>query len=149
MNIVDLELYRWQLHRFKSHTVVKLKTRTFSHQGWWENFAFVSMLPRQSGKTEMIIRMAKILNEQGEDFIIVVPNEQFKKNILGRSHIDNSLIEVIPTASAALNFYFKNINDHSKVNLLVDEYQLLHKDALKGLFRYNWSSVSVVGGLKI
>src|SRR5574342_1380688 len=102
MNIIDLELYRWQLHRLGAFNTLKLKPRSMglSKLTWWMEYgAFISILPRQSGKTEMLIRMAKILQEEKEPFIFVVPTKTIKDNILQRLNIDPNKIEIIQTAT--------------------------------------------------
>lgn len=145
MNVVDLELYRWQLHRAgtKFHRL-KQKTKF----AWsLESGAFISMLPRQSGNTELLIRIAKILQEEKEDFIFVVAHNNMRNIILSRLSMDPKKIEVIMTATTAFNF--KNIENKEQINLLIDEYMLIDRHAMREMFKMNWKSISMTGGLKL
>lgn len=151
MNIVDLELYKWQLHRLGAFGIPKLKPRNMgiSKFSWWMEYgAFISMLPRQSGKTEMLIRMAKMFQTEGQNFLFVVPNATMRNEILRRFSIDPKHIEVVMTATLSFNFKYMDTRPQH-TNLLVDEYTLLHNDAIKGLFKMDWKSISMTGGLKL
>ena len=136
MNIIDLELYKWQMHRLSSKP-----------GDWLEYGAFISILPRQSGKTEMLIRMAKILQKENEDFLFVVSKKIYKDNILKRFQIDPKKIEVLMTST--LIFNFKTIEKSNKINLLIDEFMTLEKIALQSLLKMDWKSVSMVGGFRL
>ena len=152
MNLIDLELYKWQLHRMGAFNSLKLKSRSvgISKLAWWaEGGAFISMMPRQSGKTEMMIRMAKIFQKENQEFLFVVPYSDMKKDILRRFPINENKIEVLMTATTAFNFGRVPSREYKNTNLLIDEYNLLHKDALKNLFNMDWKSVSMTGGLKL
>lgn len=152
MRMIELELYKWQLHRIGALDTLKLKPRSIglSKFSWWmECGAFISMGPRQSGKTELLIRMAKILQKEGEEFLFVVPNNQIKLGILNRFPINSNKIEVLQTATTALNFLKLSSENIKNINLLIDEYMMLHKDALKNLFKMDWKSISMSGGLTL
>ena len=74
MNVIDLELYRWKLHRMCAFNTasMQLKPRSWGSSTFIYNIeykSFISTLPRQCGKTEIIIRMAKILQEEREDLL--------------------------------------------------------------------------------
>jgi len=147
MNAINLELYRWKMHRIK---VGSFKSNIgYPRSNWWmEEGAFVSVMPRQSGKTELLIRMAKMLQKEKEDFMFIVRSENAKNNILNRFPINPKLIEVVLTATLAFNF--KGIVESvNHINLLVDEYTFINENAMRELTRMDWKSISMVGGLKL
>lgn len=131
MNIIDLELYKWH----------------------WQNLTkisrepFISTLPRQSGKTTMLMKMANILDNNRENFLIIVPTMNEKQLIKNKYKIDDSKIFILPKSLAAAGFVLKNsgINNYKDINLLVDEYTCYNIYAIKELLRLQWKSISMVG----
>ena len=123
----------------------KLKTCSSKFAWWVEEGAFISMLPRQSGKTEMLIRMAKIFQSEKEDFVFAVHHSATKINILRRFPINSNKVEVI-TGAIAGNM-FDGMENISDTHLLVDEYMYVNKNSLKAIISQDWKSISMVGGL--
>ena len=151
MKEIDLELYRWNWYKLrikdiKANRNVALRLRTF----WSEYGVFVSTLPRQSGKSSMIIKMAEILRKEGEAFVIIVPNEQMKDNLSGMApNIPSALIRSNPGASVtAYGIPYIHIGMEN-VHLLIDEYQIFHEQALSRMLDEDWKSVSMTGTLKV
>jgi thymidine kinase len=128
MKIIDLELYRWSITR-------RLKKNIF-----------VSTLPRQSGKTTALIRMAQMLKNENEDFVVVVPSEYIRSYIVSKNIIPKNKIELLITHT--LIFNFKGIN-YSDTNLLIDEYDIFDKSVLRDLTKLPWKSISMIGTLNI
>lgn len=150
MKEIDLELYRWQWYITR---IKDIKANRKNHLGmrlfWAECGAFISTLPRQSGKSTILIKMAEILNNKKEKFIIVVPREYMKKHLIDiASNINPMYIRSNP--GAMISFYPQSMDDRPEnTHLLIDEYSYIHKQALGRIMSEDWKSVSMIGTLKV
>ena len=145
MNIIDLELYKWKL--YQEGIFKRSKVPITGQVDWWlNNGMFISTLPRQSGKTELLIRMSKILQQEKENFIFIVPNQITKHDILNRTKYYPNDIRVCGTLDVVN--YFKNIQANF-THLLIDEYCSFYNFIMKELLTINWKSVSAVGSLQL
>ncbi len=71
-----------------------------------------------------------------------------KNNILQRISINSKKIEVVQTTTLAFNFQTME-QAIKNTNLLVDEYNFLRRETIKNLFRMDWKSISMVGGMNL
>src|SRR5574337_1021551 len=124
MNIIDLELYRW--HWFNLNKKIR--------------DPFICTLPRQSGKTTMLIKMANMLQRENEDFLIAAPTLSEKNNITNIYNITPNKIFVMPKQIASANFILRTegIMTYNNRHLLIDEYTQYTKNAVKELLRLDW-----------
>jgi thymidine kinase len=133
MNVIDLELYRWQWHNLK-----------------YKDEPFIATLPKQSGKTTMLGRITRILENNRQDFVFVVSTEA-NRNIINRQYgINKDKILVFPPVLASANFVLQTQGvDYKDKHLLIDEYTFYSPHALKELLRMKWKSVVMAGTLKL
>lgn len=149
MKEVDLELYRWHWYQTRIQDIIKefrdkgIDNRTF----WSDHGTFMSVLPRQAGKTTMLIQMAKILQAKEEGFLIITPNRAMSDDISRRSpEIHPARIRSNPGAMVSAYHLGEALD---KKHLLIDEYQFFHEQALNSMLNEDWKSVSMVGTLKV
>lgn len=146
MNYIDLELYRWKWHNevyLKYKRVQELKKNCSKSLYWKEHGAFVSVLPRQIGKSKMLSKMVDIFKSREEDYFCIVPS---------LNHISLATKYNVPCSKMAsarawiVNKYGSGRPLH--LHLLVDEFDYINKDDLMKLLDYDWNSVSMVSTLK-
>ena len=150
MRLTDLELYRWKFHHdIYIHTTNKFRPGNYPlltwSQYWREHGAFVSVLPRQVGKTEMIVTLINHVMEKNEDYLIVAANKQIcigfqqrgfdrKRTVEGRSIQANS-----PQLMGL---------SHASINLFVDEFEWIDKkNHLCHILNHPWKTVTMVSSL--
>lgn len=151
MRHVDLELYRWKWHHdIYMHTQ---RTKRLPWQSlysyWTEVAAFTSVLPRQVGKSQMLIKLIKYFGEDDEECIVIEPTNRMaqtfrhrlKKEGLGRIKCFAALN--ISKGGAEL----KGLK-HKNIHLLVDEF--LHidkKNHLMHILNFPWKTVTMVSSI--
>ncbi|KKL21659.1 hypothetical protein LCGC14_2443240, partial [marine sediment metagenome] len=79
MRLTDLELYRWKFHNdIYIHTIKSWCPGNYPGSSWFqywkEHGAFISVLPRQSGKSQMIVTMINSLPK--ENYVIICAYRQ-------------------------------------------------------------------------
>jgi len=142
MRQTDLEMHRWCFHNF-----VKQNSHLSSnHLGWrmyWKEVgAFVSMLPRQSGKTTMIIRMIQhVVESEFPDYIVLVRDRSMANNMIQHNVLSNNIL----TALDGHNLAGK---DTSNTNLFVDEFMFIPGSILNKILDRAWKSVTMVSSLR-
>jgi hypothetical protein len=145
MNIIDLELYRWSLVMLIDHSSA-YKTYPGTSPWWriyWQEYgAFVCTLPRRSGKTTMLKKMADHFRKNGEEYAIFIP----------RLGMASSMVQMGFDIHKIHSGIARGL-EYNKINLLVDEYQEFSSahvsDELKNALTYGWKSVSMVGTLNL
>ena len=151
MKEIDLELFRWNWYKLrikdiKANRNAALGLRTF----WSEYGVFVSTLPRQSGKTSTIIKMAQMLQDEGQNFLIIVPNEMMKQHlirVLGSSSISK---KIRSNPGAMTSFYHRAEDDRPEnTHLFIDEYELIHNQAMGWIMGEDWKSITMLGTYKL
>jgi hypothetical protein len=155
MRYIDIELYRWKFHhdiymkrkdpRFYKQNKSFTNSNVRMQYYWKELGAFISIIPRGSGKSTMLTILAKEFEKNKEKFIIVTPDAQMKghmismgiqnKNVISARSYDESTI--IRTIGSSPIF----------CNLMIDEFNLLPKATLDDILGYNWKTVTMVGSL--
>ena len=145
MRQADLEMYRWKIHNLTKPKKNKRHSGCSWRMYWSECGAFVSILPRQSGKTEMIFKMAKsIVNkETREDYLIVLRSSSFRSNM--RYCIDKIGVDYkkVITLGASLSLI-----NCSNINLFVDEFDFLDERDLRALIDRPWKSVTMISTIR-
>lgn len=147
MHYTDLELYRWKWHnevylKFKRVQAVKYQLPLSSY--WKEFGAFVSVLPRQIGKSTMIATMTRIFEGKEEPFIVMVPNMRMALHFCTNQNV--SYKNVGADAEWVVS-YAKSKLPHI-TNLLIDEFDFISEDDMNKMLSYDWSSVSMASSLK-
>lgn len=152
MRQIDLELYRWRFHNdIYIHTTKRFRPDVYPmmpwYQYWKEHGAFVSVLPRQSGKSTMITILTKaIINKENGlcgDYRIICNFKQIVKTFVldfdrNKIHFGNSLRKGM----------FAGLR-HSDIHLMVDEFDYIDmKNHLIHALDYPWKSVTMVSSLK-
>lgn len=147
MKYIDLELNRWMYHNtVHVHTAYARSTSEY-HSYWKEHGAFVSTLPRQVGKTEAIVKIAKTIMSKNcpKDFIgevlVVVPALQYKSFLQARIHPD----KVKSAHNLEQELQGMNL---SNTHLFIDEYDFIPKTTLNNILDHPWKSVSMFSTLR-
>lgn len=150
MRLTDLELYRWKFHNdIYVHTTNKYRPGNYPllnwFQYWIEHGAFVSILPRQSGKSQMIITIINHNDGEKEDYRIICSTRsgfpRFTKAGLDR----NKMFE---GRSVKKGFHLFQGIKHEEINLFVDEFEHIDmKNHLIHILNYPWKSVTMVSSL--
>jgi hypothetical protein len=153
MKLIDLEMYRWRFHNdMYVHTRNQFRPDKYPPitwvQYWKEHGAFVSVLPRQSGKSTMLTILAKSIanreNEMCGDYRIVCSffrhNNIFthagldRKKILNGRSVRKGMLDGL---------------QHSDIHLMIDEFDYLDmNNHLIHVLDYPWKSVTMVSSLK-
>jgi hypothetical protein len=113
---------------------------------WWKECgAFISIMPRQIGKTEMLIKLTRHFENNNERYVVAVYNQIQKRNTecLG---IRPKNVKV--ASSHVSSTFMPTISEISECNLLVDEFMCIDKEILDDLLSYNWKTVTMVGTLR-
>lgn len=146
MRLTDLELYRWKWHNevYLQFKRVQAARRSLPLLSYWKEYgAFISMLPRQVGKTTMLGEIAKKLSE--ESFIqIVVPTEKMAQNFSVKTGLGTNYVCTINTWLSRLSLQLSTEYAH----LIVDEFNFIEKNKLDALLDRKWTSVSMASTLK-
>lgn len=144
MRHTDLELYRWKYHHdIYLPSIKSQKQRCNSYYQWWHEYgAFISMLPRQVGKTNMLISLANNFSESGEDYLFVAHNNRRAEGIKQQC----GLVHVVGPGGIYEGCFNGILT--TKVNLLVDEYNSIEKHIMIELLDRNWNTVSMAGTLR-
>src|SRR3989344_8748576 len=129
MRQTDLELYRWKFHndiymKFKRVQEAKSQMPLFSY--WKEVAAFVSVLPRQVGKTTMIDTITKSLSNNAP-YIIVTPSTSMARALISNFgfkpavvHVAERMIPHIPSMAFGI----------CHTHLFVDEFDSINRKTL-------------------
>lgn len=143
MRETDLELHRWKWHN------LQLKSRKKNHlfnmsccAFWRELGAFISVMPRQSGKSTMLMRMVSILSDVSEDqsnFLFVVPTANQKR--LADALFYPYTVHTAFDHNILIRRNFKNCH------LMVDEFAHIKRADLDKWLDYNWRSVTMVSSI--
>ena len=139
MNQTDLEIYRWKLHnRFVNKSPPS--PISSAHEYWGEYGAFVSIMPRQSGKSTMIKRMIDILADDGEsDVVVIAVNNTHKAYLVNNIGIAEDII------GCADSYDYGPVGSKGSCHLFVDEFMYIGNVQYKNL---NWKTMTLVGSLR-
>jgi len=140
MRQADLELYRWKVHN-QIYVPSMLKHKPpHSLYSWWSDYAaFTSVLPRQTGKTNMLSILVNEFKKKGEKYIIMVPNVFHKQAF----RLKNDK-HVIPAKAIGVNGFG---TVHNGSHLLVDEFMFIDRKIIRVALSINWKTVTMVGSL--
>jgi hypothetical protein len=149
MKITDIELYRWKWHNeVYIHAVKKHHTSFIGSDIYWREYgAFCSVLPRQSGKTSMLIQISRIFDEKKEIWLILTPNQGMADAIKQKYLLPK---EKVFSASGPgfLNLIRSVVTPFSDIHLLVDEFLFIKELGKLHLALNNpWKSVTMVSSL--
>lgn len=142
MRQTDLEIYRWQVHNNFGLRPVS-NTGHINRAHWKEHGAFVSVLPRQSGKSIMLGKMFDIRRKQEEDALVITRTTQDAKDFSNKTGIHISNIQTVDRV--LLLYWGKYIAD---THIFIDEFMHMDKSTLEQLLDWRWKSVTMVGTLK-
>ncbi len=144
MRQTDLELYRWKWHR-DVYINKKGPRNHYSKSGcglYWKEFgAFISIMPRQCGKTTMIGQMMRMCEEDGEKVFAIVSGPHAIKyfcNTTGAHTCD-------VTYSYDSNIPYLDI---CNTNLFLDEFTYFRSGDVDTILSNQWKSITMVGTLK-
>jgi hypothetical protein len=145
MRYIDIEMYKWKWHH-DVYLINKQKFPYFSWNGYWlEGAAFVSIMPRRTGKTQMIIMLTQHMEKKLENYRVVCQNIMTKEG-LARRGVDIHRIEICSRFGTNDN-PFRGIN-HKDTNLLIDEFtHISKKNHLLHILDFPWKTVTMVGSL--
>lgn len=132
MRQADLEMFRHKIHNITKKSVVG-NTQLYTY--WMEYGAFISIMPRQSGKTMMLERIAKNYLESGEKVIIVT--DWAKGKFSGMRKI-SSILLVNRCSGIKFNEY----------NLIIDEFDFISRKCFIDILNYKWKTVTMAGSKK-
>ena len=165
MRYIDLELHRWQ---WQWHNEVYLQAKRIKDASktmplplyWKEYGAFVSVIPRQLGKTTMIGEIINYLSQSvllhnkydinDEDFImddvlVVVPTRRMINFVVSKIGIPRRCV-------CSINGFcwYRNVKDtkNPQKHLFVDEFDFIDRKDISHLLDWNWKSVTMVSSLK-
>lgn len=146
MKQVDLELYRWKFHNtVYAPSVAKHKYHCGLSMWWREYGAFVSVLPRQSGKTTRFIKtIADDFEKKDEHYMIFTHNRGAAKSL---HHLTGISERKITPISSMYNDCFNGIMT-GEVNLLIDEFMSIDDVRRNMLLDHEWKSVTMISTLK-
>jgi len=151
MRLTDLELYRWKFHHdVYIHTTNKYRPGNYPSSTWymyWKEYgAFVSVLPRQVGKTRMIETLLNHVIGEQEDYRIICAQRVVRLGFCQRGFSKNKVLDAKWITKGA-NHKLTNI-DHQDINLFVDEFEYIDtKNHLCHILNYPWKSVTMVSSL--
>jgi len=143
----DLELYRWKWHNevyLKFKRVQAVRSQMLLSSYWKEYGAFVSVLPRQLGKTTMLGVIAKhLLQIEGHAVQIIVPTSHMKLSVANKIQLPSNYIKSV------VEFVGSNQSDLSSAkHLLVDEFDFIDRMHLIMVLDNDWKSVTMVSTLR-
>ena len=146
MRQTDLELYRWKWHNevYLQYKRVQSARESLPLSSYWMEYgAFVSVLPRQTGKTTMLGVIAQKLST--ESFIqIIVSSDNMKQNFLAKTGLGKNYVCSIEEWLSRLSLQCAAEYSH----LLVDEFDFIDSFKLKKVLNNEWKSVTMVSTLK-
>lgn len=151
MRLTDLELYRWKFHNdIYIHTTKSHRPPSGFYSSWcnyWREMgAFVSVLPRQSGKSTMIRTIVNSLGQNSEslsgDYRIVSPSESMRRCLIVNLGLDSSKVCIVTNSTALMGV------NYSDINLFIDEFMYVHHSYLNAVLDWPWKSVTMVSSLK-
>jgi len=128
MKQTEFELLRWKYHNENKMSMNDCNWQSSWHTYWKEIGAFISILPRQVGKSTMIAEMAKNFKSA----VIISPMYSDKKEF---EHISKWTNE--DKLAVAHNFH-----------LFMDEFSYIQKSDLDMILNNPWKSVTMVSSLK-
>lgn len=134
MNQSDLEMFRHKVHNLTRRKNTGISTDLFTY--WMEYGAFISIMPRQSGKTFMLEKIAQNYLNKGEKVIVLSTNSNIRKNRF--NGVPKFYCKTYPS---------KGIT-HEEYNLIVDEFDFVSKSYLKDTLSHNWKSVTMASSKK-
>lgn len=148
MKLTDLELYRWKYHHDIYMNIKRVQDARKTSQRpslFWKEFgAFVSVLPRQVGKTTMLQTIVNNLPES-TPYIIVSPTSSMANSLMhnfkfpsANVYIVDRLLKQLPGISIG-----KVMNSY----LLIDEFDYMRRGDLDNILNYYWKSVTMVSTL--
>lgn len=143
MKQIDLELYRWGWHNL-TKPKYDVKKYGSSLYYWREYGAFISVTPRQSGKTAMLgIIIKNILrNNKSDKIIVIVPSISMIVNFCKITKYNSNTVY---SPSGFMNTTHKiNFND---TNLIIDDFYGINKLKLNIIINNMWKSVTMVSSL--
>lgn len=153
MRLTDLELYRWRFHNdMYIHTVSQHRPDNYPMMTWsqyWKEYgAFVSVLPRQSGKSQMLVLLAKSItnkeNELSGDYLIVCDFREAKTSFIQAGLDWKKILNAKSIGRGSLSGI-----QHSGIHLMIDEFDFIcKKNHLIHVLNHPWKSVTMVSTLK-
>lgn len=138
VSAITLEMFRWKWHRIcVNHGPSWPITATY----WRERGAFISVLPRSSGKTKMLIKMIDKMSRSGKEDSVYVVTHSFDAAKLFK-HKCPSLPSYRIDPQHYMRFDGLNVlNTH----LVVDELFYLDDHNMRTLLSMQWKSVTMAG----
>jgi hypothetical protein len=143
---IDLELYRWRFHHdiyMKRKSSVISNSNNYCNKSyctyWKEIGAFVSVLPRQSGKSMMLTILAKEFAKNNENFIIVVSHDQMRRQFISNGISRENVVSIYYALDHMLN---ASTVYH---NLMIDEFNCIKRDKIDEILNRDWKTVTMVG----
>ena len=136
MSLIDLEILKWRYFRtWHTNTANKAQYTSLSRY-WMESGAFLSILPRQSGKTTAMIKMATDIIQSGEKACLFVLNRHIAEQIQGR----NPLLK----GHVFTNWYPPGVR--SNYHCFIDEFML--NKQLDSILTNDWKSVTGLSSMR-
>lgn len=153
MRHVDLELYRWKYHNdLYIHSVARWRPDAYPIMNWvsyWKEYgAFVSVLPRQSGKSDMLIKIYQELKrkEATDSVLLVCGHKQAIPRFI-KDGISRKEIYYPPGAQSLGRGFCKTA--YRWTHLLIDEFDVIdRKNHLIHILDCPWKSVTMVSSLR-
>lgn len=145
MRQTDLEFHRWKFHNLTKLSKNKRHRHCSWRCYWQEHGAFGSLLPRQSGKTNLILDMIGNIKSRDEDYLLAVLRPQDKIRMLAQNRCSLKIGSVIHGAEVD-NRLCGRCNS---VHLFVDEFAYFNDDHLRKLLDNPWKSVTMVSSISI
>lgn len=141
MRLIDLELYKWKwFHNI--HLKINQTCAENLIDRWKETDAFVSILPRRSGKTTMVKMLEYQFKSNIEDYLIVVPSVTGMHRAIRCHNFDTKHILSVSQALIDQGFFRNNCN------LIIDEFTSIDEMNLDKLLDHNWKTVTMIGTLR-
>jgi hypothetical protein len=135
MRLIDLELYKWEWFQLATKRATK---EHLTCKYWLESGAFISILPRQSGKTEMLLILADNFDNRN-------PKEKYFYCIPAHYNIKNARFEKIRKKCCFNGEQFYYGVNHKEYNLLIDDFVYFDRTYLSNVLEHNWKTVTMVG----
>ena len=138
----DLELYRWKVHHVTNFHCGR--KNNLSMRQWWKEYgAFISVLPRQSGKTSMLKTLINSFSENGEQYMVLVGPNSMRDHLVRNHNIPK---EKIITSHAYISklAHKPGRSEDQDVNLLIDEFMFISSSTINTILDSEWKTVTMV-----
>lgn len=138
VSMIALEMFRWRYHRICVNTGPQSPRWVSMSCYWRERGAFISVLPRATGKTTMLSKMANRISKDGKrDNVVVITHD------LDEARRFRNLSGV--PAHRVMAPYSSKIAHSTDMHLLIDEMFRIPPDRLDFILNHRWKSVTMAG----